>query len=63
VVIAALLLSSTQLMRLDVGPTMFGYPTLAVVMFLIAAVLGVVLVVSAMRYDRRARPLERSGTE
>ena len=63
VVIAALLLSSTQLMRLDVGPTMFGYPTLAVLMFLIAAVLGVVLVVSAMRYDRHARPLERSGTE
>jgi len=63
VVIAALLLSSTQLMRLDVGPTMFGYPALAVVMFLIAAVLGVILVVSAMRYDRHARPMERSGTE
>ena len=63
VVIAALLLSSTQLMRLDVGPTMFGYPALAVLMFVIAAILGITLVVSAMRYDRRARPLERIGTE
>ena len=62
VVIAALLLSSTQLMRLDVGPTMFGYPALAVLMFVIAAILGITLVVSAMRYDRRARPLERIGT-
>jgi ubiquinone biosynthesis protein len=63
VVIAALLLSSTQLMRLDVGPTMLGYPLLAVLMFLIAAVLGVTLVISAMRYDRRAQPKERSGSE
>ena len=36
---------------------------LAVVMFLIAAVLAVTLVVSAMRYDRRARPVERTGAE
>jgi ubiquinone biosynthesis protein len=63
VVIAALLLSSTQLMQMDVGPRLFGYPALAVVMFLTAAVLGVILVVSAMRYDRHARPLERSGAE
>ena len=63
VVIAALLLSSTQLMRLDVGPSMWGYPALAVVMFVIAAVLAVTLVVSAMRYDRRARPVERTGAE
>src|SRR5690606_18716576 len=63
VVIAALLLSSTQLMRLDVGPSMWGYPALAVVMFVIAAVLAVMLVVSAMRYDRRARPVERTGAE
>ncbi|MGJ4729784.1 ABC1 kinase family protein [Luteimonas sp. SDU101] len=63
VVIAALLLSSTQLMRLDVGPTMFGYPALAVLMFLIAAVLGVILVISALRYDHRARPMERTGAE
>ena len=63
VVIAALLLSSTQLMRLPVGPFLFGYPALAVVMFTIAAVLGVLLVVSAMRRDRHARPVERSGAE
>ncbi|MGY1410184.1 MULTISPECIES: ABC1 kinase family protein [unclassified Luteimonas] len=63
VVIAALLLSSTQLMRLDVGPSMWGYPALAVVMFVIAAVLAVMLVISAMRYDRRARPVERTGAE
>ena len=63
VVIAALLLSSTQLMRLDVGPRMLGYPALAVLMFIIAAVLGLVLVISALRYDRRARPQERSGSE
>lgn len=63
VVIAALLLSSTQLMRLDAGPSLFGYPALAVLMFVIAAILGLILVVSAMRRDRVARPVERSGTE
>ncbi|HLT44388.1 MAG TPA: AarF/UbiB family protein [Luteimonas sp.] len=63
VVIAALLLSSTQLMRLDVGPTLLGYPALAMLMFLVAAVLGLMLVVSAMRHDRLARPVERSGPE
>lgn len=63
VVIAALLLSSTQLMRLDVGPSLLGYPALAVLMFLVAAILGVTLVVSAMRHDRLARPVERTGTD
>ncbi|TWT22233.1 ABC1 kinase family protein [Luteimonas wenzhouensis] len=63
VVIAALLLSSTQLMRMEAGPTLLGYPALAVVMFLVAAVLGLMLVVSAMRHDRLARPVERTGTE
>ena len=63
VVIAALLLSSTQMMRLDVGPTLMGYPALAMLMFLVAAVLGLMLVVSAMRHDRRARPVERTGAE
>ncbi|MGE5767267.1 MAG: ABC1 kinase family protein [Bacteroidota bacterium] len=63
VVIAALLLSSTQLMRLEAGPSLFGYPALAVLMFLIAAILGLILVVSAMRRDRLARPVERTGTE
>src|SRR5690606_8980979 len=58
VVIAALLLSSTQLMRLEAGPSLFGYPALAVLMFLIAAILGLILVVSAMRRDRLARPVE-----
>ena len=63
VVIAALLLSSTQLMRMEVGPTLLGYPALAIVMFLLAAALGLALVVSAMRHDRRARPQERSGAD
>ncbi|MDH5832096.1 AarF/UbiB family protein [Luteimonas sp. M1R5S18] len=63
VVIAALLLSSTQMMRLEVGPTLMGYPALAMLMFLVAAVLGLTLVVSAMRHDRRARPVERTGAE
>src|SRR5690606_8411545 len=63
VVIAALLLSSTQLMRLVAGPTPLGYPALAVVMFLVAAVLGLMLVASAVSHDRLARPVERTGTE
>ena len=63
VVIAALLLSSTQIMRLEGGPRLLGYPALAMLMFLVAAVLGLMLVVSAMRRDRLARPVERSGTE
>ncbi len=64
VVIAALLLASTQLMRApQPGRTLLGYPVLAVLMFLVAAVLGIALVVSAMRHDHRARPRERSGDE
>jgi ubiquinone biosynthesis protein len=64
VVIAALLLSSTQLMQAPPsGRTLLGYPVLAALMFLVAAVLGITLVVSAMRHDHRARPRERSGTE
>ncbi len=61
VVTAALLLSSAMLMRVQTESTLFGYPTLAVLLFLIGAVLGIAIALSALIFDRRARPNERRG--
>jgi ubiquinone biosynthesis protein len=41
--IAALILGAALLVRVDAGPTLFGYPALALVFFLIAAVAGIAL--------------------
>lgn len=61
-VIAALIVASAMLMRSDVvGPHLFGYPTLALVFFLVASGLGVAMAVSVMLRDRRAKPREEPG--
>ena len=49
------------IMRIETSVRLFGYPALALVMFLMAAALGVGIVVSALLRDRRARPREESG--
>lgn len=41
--IAALILGAALLVRVDAGPTLFGYPALALIFFLIAAVAGIAL--------------------
>jgi len=61
VVTAALLVSSAMLMRVDAPTRLFGYPALAVLLFLVAVVLGLTIVISAVMRDRRARPDEQSG--
>ncbi|WP_028916257.1 MULTISPECIES: ABC1 kinase family protein [Pseudoxanthomonas] len=61
VVTAALLLSSAMLMRIETKATLFGYPVLAVLLFLVGAGLGITIALSALIFDRRARPPERSG--
>ncbi|MBO9717834.1 MAG: AarF/ABC1/UbiB kinase family protein [Pseudoxanthomonas sp.] len=61
VVTAALLVSSAMLMRIDTPTRLFGYPALAVVLFLVAAVLGLAIAISALLRDRKAKPNEQHG--
>jgi predicted unusual protein kinase regulating ubiquinone biosynthesis (AarF/ABC1/UbiB family) len=61
IIVASLVLGSALLMRLEGGPRLMGYPALALVMFVAAAVLGVGIVVSALLRDRKARPQETRG--
>jgi hypothetical protein len=61
IITAALILGSVMLMRVETEARLFGYPALALVMFLLAAALGVGIVGSALLRDRRARPNEERG--
>ena len=54
-VLAALIVGAAMLMRVPTSSTLFGYPAIAIVCFLIAASAGLVLVVSIMRSDRRIK--------
>ena len=59
VIVAALILASAMLMRGDVaGPTLFGYPAVAMVMFLLASALGFGIVLSVLLSDRRPQVRE-----
>ena len=60
-VTAALILASALMMRVDAGPQLFGYPAIALVLFLIGAALGIAIVLSALFSDRRAKPHEERG--
>lgn len=60
-VTAALIVASALLMRVDVGARLFGYPAIALVMFLIGSALGLTIVISAIMRDRRAPRTEQSG--
>jgi ubiquinone biosynthesis protein len=61
IVTAALILASALMMRVGAGPTLFGYPAIALVLFLIGAALGITIVLSALFSDRRAKPHEERG--
>jgi len=54
IVLAAITVAAALMMRVDAGPTFWGYPVLAVVFFLLAAVGGLALVVWIMLTDRYA---------
>ncbi|TZF87889.1 ABC1 kinase family protein [Cognatilysobacter lacus] len=60
-IIAALLVASALMMRVDNGSRLFGYPGVAIVMFIIAALLGLFVVGSVLLTDRKARPKEERG--
>ena len=61
VITAALILASALLMRVDTGARLFGYPALAMVLFLVAFALGLGIVISALLRDRKAKPHEDRG--
>ncbi len=52
-VIGALLLSSSLIMRNPTGPRLFGYPAFAMIGYLIAALAAVYLIVSTLVRDHR----------
>lgn len=60
-VIAALILGAALMMNVETDARLFGYPALAMVMFLIAATFGVILLVTTLISDRKAKPKEEHG--
>ncbi len=46
VIVAALIIGAALIMRIDTATTLFGYPALAIVLFLIAAAAGLSMLVS-----------------
>ena len=59
VVLAAITIAAALMTRSGTGPLLLGYPALAVVFFLLAAVGGLALVVSIVLSDRRSAKLAR----
>lgn len=54
-VLAALIVGAAMLMRIPTRLTLFGYPAIAMVFFLFAAILGLALVMSIWVHDARTR--------
>ena len=52
-VLSSFVVGAAMLMRVETAATLFGYPALAMVFFLLAALGGVVLIVLALRSDER----------
>lgn len=61
VITAALIIGAAMLMRVESSIRLFGYPAIALVLFVIAAVLGLGIVASALFGDRKAKPSEEHG--
>lgn len=59
-VIAALIVGAAMLMRVDTKSKLFGYPSVAIVCFLVAALAGVWLVASSVLHDLPQRRRRRS---
>jgi predicted unusual protein kinase regulating ubiquinone biosynthesis (AarF/ABC1/UbiB family) len=58
VITAGLILGAAMMMRVPSTVRIFGYPALALVLFLIAFILGISLVASTLLTDRKTRPKE-----
>ncbi|WP_182869544.1 ABC1 kinase family protein [Rhodopirellula sp. JC639] len=52
-IVAAMIIGASLIMRMQTGAQLFGYPVLATIFFLIAAVIGLVLLYQAMFGDER----------
>jgi ubiquinone biosynthesis protein len=52
-VLAALIVGASMLMRVETSWRIFGYPGIAMILFLLAAAAGVVLLVNILFYDER----------
>jgi predicted unusual protein kinase regulating ubiquinone biosynthesis (AarF/ABC1/UbiB family) len=61
IVTASLILASALMMRIPTETQLFGYPAIALVLFLVGAGLGITIVLSALFGDRKARPHEERG--
>lgn len=57
-VTAALIMASALMMHVQTQSTLFGYPTFAVLLMLLAVLLGLAIVFSAWVRDRKARQRE-----
>jgi ubiquinone biosynthesis protein len=51
-IIAALIVGSSLIMRLEVGPYLFGYPLLGIFGYVFAGILGIWLVIAILRSGR-----------
>ena len=63
VITAALIIGAALMMRVDTGPQLFGYPAIALVLFLVGAGLGITIVVNSLRSDLKAKPKEERGPD
>ena len=60
-VLAALIVGAAMLMSVETEFTLFGYPGLAMVLFLAAVAGGVAMVVNILRHDETAQKQRRAG--
>ncbi len=58
VITAGLILGAAMMMRIPTRAQVFGYPALALTLFLVAFLLGAALVASSLFNDRKTRPRE-----
>ncbi len=61
VITASLILASVMMMRIDTTNRLFGYPAIALVLFLVGVALGLTIVLSAIFGDQKAKPHEERG--
>ncbi|HWL93851.1 MAG TPA: AarF/ABC1/UbiB kinase family protein, partial [Phycisphaerae bacterium] len=52
-ILAALIIGAALLMRVETTFTLFGYPGLAIILFLAAFIGGIILLVDILLYDRK----------
>jgi ubiquinone biosynthesis protein len=50
--VAAIIVGSSLIMRMEIGPYLFGYPLLGIVGYIIAGLLGIWLIVAILRSGR-----------